>query len=80
MAGERKYKVEYKDGKNEVKSSVSATGHAEAIRKLLGGKIGAISLEPVEVVAFYFTAELEGGKTIKGEVKIARRPNEADEP
>lgn len=72
MAGERKYKLEYKDGKEEVKKSVSAKSHADAIREVFG-KVGAISLEPVEVVAFYFTAELEGGKTLKGEVKLARK-------
>ncbi len=72
MAGERKYKVEYKDGKNEVKTSVAATGHGDAVRKVLG-KVGALALDPVEVVAFYFTAEIEGGKTIKGEVKQARK-------
>lgn len=80
MSGERKYKVEYKDGKNEVKTSVAASGHADAVRKLIG-KVGALALEPVEVIAFHFTAEIEGGRTIKGEVKLARRPSDgSDDP
>lgn len=75
MASERKFKVEYKEGKNEVKGSVSAESAPDAIRKMFP-KAGTISLRPAEIIYFYFEAQIEGGKTIKGEVRQARRSKE----
>lgn len=72
-ANERKFKIEYKKGKEDVVESVSATGPGDAIRKLFP-KAGEIRLVPAEVIHYNFEVTVEGAvKTIKGEVKQARR-------
>ena len=72
MAEERKFKVEYKKGKQDVKESISATNAADALRRAFP-KAGAIKLAPAETIYYHFEVEIEGGGTVKGEVRQARR-------
>lgn len=75
-ADERKFKVEYKQGKEDVKASISATNASDALRRMFP-KAGAIKIAPAEVIHYLFEVEIEGGKTIKGEVRQARRTKES---
>lgn len=78
MADERKFKIEFKRGKDDVKESIAGTNPADALRKLFP-KAGAIKLAPAEVVHYLFEIEMEGGKNLKGEICQARRTKDGIE-